>query len=170
MTKYYIVEVKYCGPNRNDAEHVDRDRYEIMTTPPRIIETGEVCTGGYLGASHNTVRYALGEYDSLSAAEYALQTGPLRYTQFRHDPLDDFPYNVVAVYRPGRFPPMSDEALDQWLEYSVDIAADDTHMDLVRQTGALRYELEEEGHSVTMARMLSALEGLRDKARRGIDD
>ncbi|WP_419594551.1 hypothetical protein, partial [Thiolapillus sp.] len=82
----------------------------------------------------------------------------------------DFPYDVLAVYRPGRLPPMSDEALDQWLEYSVDISADDTHMNLVRQAGALRYEVEEEGYSVTMERMLSALEELRDRARRGIDD
>ena len=170
MTKYYVVEVKYWGPNRNDAKHVDLDRYEIMTTPPRIIATGEVCTGGYLGASRNTARYAHGVYDSLSAAEYALQTGPLRYQRFRRDPLDDFPYNVLAVYRPGRLPPMSDEALDQWLEYSVDISADDTHMDLVRQAGALRYEVEEEGYSVTLERMLSALEELRDNARRGLDD
>ena len=170
MTKYYIVEVKYCGPNRNDAEHVDLDRYEIRTTPPRIFATGEVCTGGYLGASRTTACYAHGVYDRLSAAEYALQTGPLRYQGFRRDPLDDFPYDVLTVYRPGRLPPMSDEALDQWLECSVHITADDTHMGLVGQAGALRYELEEDGYSVTLERMLSALEGLRDKARRGLDD
>ena len=168
--KYYIVEVKYWGPNRNDAKHVDLDRYEIRTTPPRIFATGEVCTGGYLGASRTTACYAHGVYDRLSAAEYALQTGPLRYQGFRRDPLDDFPYDVLAVYRPGRLPPMSDEALDQWLEDSVDISADDAHMDLVRQAGDLRYEMEGEGYYVAMWRMLSALEELRDKARKGLDD
>ncbi|WP_419629902.1 hypothetical protein [Thiolapillus sp.] len=170
MTKYYVVEVEYCGPNPYDAKHVDFNRYEIMTTPPRNA-IGEICWDGQLGTSNNVTRYALGQYDSLAAAEYAIQTGPLLHQQFRRGPLEDFPYNVLAVYRPGRLPPMSDEALGQWLENSVDISADDTDTDLVRQAGALRYELEEEGHySVTHVRMLSVLKDLRDNARRGIDN
>ncbi|WP_419651749.1 hypothetical protein [Thiolapillus sp.] len=165
MTKYYVVEVKYWGPNRNDAKHVDLDRYEIMTTPPRIIATGEVCTGGYLGASHKTARYALGAYDSLAAAEYSVETGPLRYQGFRRDSLDEFPYNVLAVYRPGRLPPMSDNALDQWLECSVHITADDGNMGLVRRAAALQFELEEDGYSVTRERMIFALAFRLDRAR-----
>ena len=170
MTKYYVVEFSYCGPNPHDVQNVDIDRYEITTTPPRISATGEVCTYGFLGTHNDVVRYALGEYDSLAAAEYSVQTEALRGHPYRRDPDEDLPPNAQAVYRPGRVPTMSDEALDQWLEYSVDISADDTHMDLVRLAMALRYEVEEEGHSVSMERMLSALEALRDKARRGIDD
>ncbi|WP_419606784.1 hypothetical protein [Thiolapillus sp.] len=170
MTKYYVVEVEYCGPNPYDVKHVDFNRYEIMTTPPKNA-IGEICWEGRLGTSNNVTRYALGQYDSLAAAEYALQTGPLLHQRFRRDSLEDFPYNVLAVYRLGRYAPVTDDVLGQWLENSVDISADDTDTDLVRQAGALRYELEEEGHyCVTPARMLSALETLRDKARRGIDD
>ncbi len=169
MTKYYIVEFTYSGPNPNDAEHVDFNRFEITTTPPKHA-TGVICWEGWLGMSNNVTRFALGQYDSRAAAEYRLQTGPLLHQRFRRDPKENLPPDVLAVYRPGRFPPMSDEALDQWLECTVHITADDGDMGLVRQAGALRYELEEDGYSVTMDRMLSALEELRDKARRGIDD
>ncbi|WP_419621518.1 hypothetical protein [Thiolapillus sp.] len=171
MTKYYVVEVEYCGPNPYDVQNVDIDRYEITTTPPRISATGDVCTYGFLGTYNNVARYALGEYDSLAAAEYSVQTESLRGHQYRRDPEEDLPPDVQAVYRLGRYAPVTDDVLGQWLENSVDISADDTDTDLVRQAGALRYELEEEGHyCVTPARMLSALETLRDKARRGIDD
>ena len=159
--KYYIVENHYVGPNPDDDTHIDFDHFEITTTPPRKKVSGDVYIRGYLGTSNDIDRYALGEYDSLSAAEYALQAGPLRHTQYRCDPMDDLPPDVLAVYRPGLLPPMSEEALGQWLECSVHITADDTDMDLVRQAGALRYELEEDGYSVTMERMLSALESLR---------
>ena len=170
--KYYIVEFTYSGPNRNDAKHVDFNRFEITTTMPShssgVIRWNR--WSGWISTSDHVTRYLLGRYDSRPAAEYALQTGPLLHQRFRRDPVDVLPPDVVAVYRPGRLPPMSDEALDQWLECSVHITADDTHMDLVRQAGALRYEVEEDGYSVTMERMLSALEELRDKARRGLDD
>ena len=169
MTKYYIVEFTYSGPNPNDAEHVDFNRFVITATPPKHA-TGVICWDGWLGMSDNVTRFALGQYDSLAAAEYRLQTGPLLHQRYRRDPVDDLPSGVLAVYRPGRLPPMSDEALDQWLEYTVDITAGDTDTGLLRQAGALRYELEEDGYSVTLERMLSALGELRDRARRGLDD
>ena len=167
--KYYIVEFTYSGPNRNDAEHVDFKRFEITTTPPRHA-SGVIRWNGWLSTSDNVTRFALGEYDSLSAAEYRLQTGPLLHQRFRRDPKENLPPGVLAVYRPGRLPPMSDEALDQWLEDSVHITADDTHMGLVQRAGALRCELEDDGYSVTMERMLFALAFRLDRAREERED
>ena len=144
MTKYYVVELTYCGPNPHDAKHVDFNRFEITTKPPQNA-IGEICWEGYLGTSNNVARYAHGVYDSLAAAEYALKTGPLLHQRFRRSPLDDFPYHVLAVYRPGRYAPASDDVLGQWLQWledSADISAYDTDTDLVRLAGDLRYELE----------------------------
>ena len=170
MTKYYAVEFSYCGPNPYAVQNVDLNRFEITTTPPKNA-TGEISWDGCLGSSNHATRFALGEYDSLAAAEYAVQTGPLLHQRFRRDQKEDLPPDVLAIYRPGRYAPAPDDVLGQWLEDSADISADDTDTDLVRLAGALRYELEEEGHySVTHARMLSVLEAFRDKARRGIDD
>ena len=167
--KYYIVEFTYSGPNRNDAEHVDFKRFEITTTPPRH-DSGVIRWNGWLSKSDNVTRFALGEYDSRAAAEYTLRTGPLLHQRFRRDPVDDLPPGVLAVYRPGRLPPMSDEALDQWLEDSVHITADDTHMGLVQRAVALQYELEEDGYFVTMERMLFALAFRLDRAREERED
>ncbi len=167
--RYYIVENYYIGPTPNDAEHVDLNRFEITTTPPRGKLSGDVYIRGYLGTSDDIDRYAHGVYDSLSAAEYALQTGPLRHQRFRRDPVDDLPPGVLAVYRPGRLPPIANDALDQWLECSVHIIEDDGNMGLVGLAGALRCELEDDGYSVTLEQMISALESLRDDAREELD-
>ncbi|WP_419625808.1 hypothetical protein [Thiolapillus sp.] len=167
--KYYIVEFTYSGPNRNDAEHVDFNRFEITTTPPRHA-SGYICWEGWLSTSDNVTRFALGQYDRLAAAEYRLQTGPLLRQRYRRDPVDDLPPDVLAVYRPGRLPPMSDNALDQWLECSVHITADDGNRGLARRAVALRYELEEDGYSVTMGRMLFALAFRLDRAREERED
>ncbi len=167
--KYYIVEFTYCGPNSNDAEHVDFKRFEITTTPPRH-DSGVIRWNGWLSKSDNVTRFALGEYDSRPAAEYALRTGPLLHQRFRRDPVDDLPPGVLAVYRPGRLPPMPDDALDQWLECSVHSIEDDSSMGLVRRAGALRYELEEDGYFVTMERMISALAFRLDRAREERED
>ncbi|WP_419625103.1 hypothetical protein [Thiolapillus sp.] len=167
--KYYLVEVTYSGPNRNDAEHVDFKRFEITTTPPRHA-SGYIRWEGWLSTSDNVTRFALGQYDRLAAAEYRLQTGPLLRQRYRRDPDDDLPPDVLAVYRPGRLPPMSDNALDQWLECSVHIIEDDSSMGLVRRAGALRYELEEDGYFVTMERMISALAFRLDRVREERED
>ena len=170
--RYYIVEFTYSGPNRNDAKHVDFNRFEITTTMPShssgVIRWNR--WSGWISTSDHVTRYLLGRYDSLSAAEYALQNGPLLHQRFRRDPVDVLPPDVLAVYRPGRLPPMSDEALDQWLEDSVHITADDGNMGLARRVGALQFELEEDGYSVTMGRMLSALEFRLDCAREERED
>ncbi|WP_419617781.1 hypothetical protein [Thiolapillus sp.] len=84
--------------------------------------------------------------------------------------MDDLPPGVLAVYRPGRLPPMPDDALDQWLECSVHSIEDDSSMGLVRRAGALRYELEEDGYFVTMERMISALAFRLDRAREERED
>ena len=165
--KYYIVEFTYSGPNRNDAEHVDFNRFEVTTTMPShssgVIRWNR--WSGWISTSDHVTRYLLGRYDSLADAEYALQTGPLLYQRYRRDPADVLPPDVVAVYRPGRLPPMPDDALDQWLECFVHITADDGNMGLARRAVALQFELEEDGYSVTMGRMLFALAFRLDRAR-----
>ena len=167
--KYYIVEFTYSGPNRNDAEPVDFKRFEITPTPPRH-DSGVIRWNGWLSTSDHVTRFALGRYDSWAAAEYALRTGPLLHQRYRRDPVDVLPPDVAAVYRPGRLPPMSDEALDQWLEDSVDITEDDSSMGLVQRAVALQYELEEDGYFVAMERMLFALAFRLDRAREERED
>ncbi|WP_419627312.1 hypothetical protein [Thiolapillus sp.] len=167
--KYYIEEFRYCGPDARTDKYIDFDRFEVTTEPTRTNMSNEVCLDGWLGASGDVARYAHGVYDSLAAAEYAIQN--LLGDEYRRDDEPSDARGVLAVYRPGRLSPIADDALDQWLECSVHIIEDAGNMGLVGLAVALRCELEDDGYSVTMERMISALEFLRrTRAREELED
>ena len=111
--KYYIEEIRYCGPDEHTDKYIDFDRFEITTRPTRTNMTHEICLDGWLGTSNDIARYAHGGYDSLAAAEYAVQN-LLGAACRRDDEPADSP-DVVAVYRPGCLPPVSD-AYDRALD------------------------------------------------------
>ncbi|WP_419625809.1 hypothetical protein [Thiolapillus sp.] len=160
--KYYIVEKHYIGPNPRDVEHIDFNRFEVTTKPPRYEFMG-FTPRGWLGTYDNVDLYAHGIYDSLEAAEVAVKA--LLSGEFRRDPDDDLPQDVLAVYRPGCLPPITDDALIQWLEYMIDISADDDDEELERQADTMIHELEQEGRGAYRLQMRDALEFLRDSAR-----
>ncbi|WP_419637121.1 hypothetical protein [Thiolapillus sp.] len=160
--KYYIVEKHYIGPNPRDVEHIDFNRFEVTTKPPRDKEK-RICVYGWLGTYDNMDLYAHDVYDSLAAAEYAVKA--LLDGEFRQDPDDNLPTDVLAVYRPGRYAPITDDALIQWLEGMIDISADDDDEELERQADMMIYELEQEGRGAYRLQMRDALEFLRDSPR-----
>ncbi|WP_419625009.1 hypothetical protein [Thiolapillus sp.] len=166
--KYYIVEKHYIGPNPRDVEHIDFNRFEVTTKPPRDKEK-RICVKGWLGTVDEVDRYAHGVYDSLAAAQHYIQTRLLTWG-FRQDPEDDLPPDVLAVYRPGRYPPITDDALIQWLEYKIEVSADDDDKTLERQADTMIYELQQEGRRSYRLQMRDALEFLRDYAREERDD
>ncbi len=166
--KYYIVEKHYIGPNPRDVEHIDFNRFEVTTKPPRHESKGLVLQG-WLGTYDSVDLYAHGVYDSLAAAEWAVKE-VLLSGAFRRDPDDDLPPDVLAVYRPGRYAPITDDALLQWLEYMIDISADDDDEELERQADTMIYELKQEGRTAYRAQMIDCLEFLRDSAREERDD
>ena len=159
---YYIVEKHYRGPNPRDVEHIDFNRFEISTTPPRYEFMG-FTPRGWLGTYDNVDLYAHGIYDSLAAAEVAVKA--LLSGEFRRDPDDDLPPDVLAVYRPGRYAPITDDALIQWLEYRIEVSADDDDEELERQADTMIHELQQEGRAAYLAQMIDCLEFLRDSAR-----
>ena len=164
--KYYIVEKHYRGPNPRDVEHIDFNRFEVTTKPPRNKEK-RICVNGWLGTVgtvEEVDRYAHGVYDSLAAAEWAVRE-VLLSGAFRRDPDDDLPSDVLAVYRPGRYAPITDGALIQWLGYRIEVSADDDDEELDRQADTMIYELEQEGRGTYRLQMIDCLEFLRDSAR-----
>ena len=160
--KYYIVEQHYIGPTPRDVEHIDFNRFEISTKPPPYEFIGFVRSRGWLGTYDNVALYAHGIYDSLEAAEVAVEY--LLCGEFRRDPDDDLPQDVLAVYRPGRYKPITDDALIQWLEGMIEVSADDDE-ELDRQADTMIYELQQEGRDAYFAQMTDCLEFLRDSAR-----
>ncbi len=110
--KYYIVEIRWTGPDQTGAKYIDFDRYEITTAPPPNT-SGGIQLSSWLGPEAFVARYAHGEYGSLAAADYAvvkmLDGDCRRYDAGFTDPDGA----VVAVYRPGKYPPMSEEVLNE---------------------------------------------------------
>ena len=163
--KFYIEEIRYCGPDGRTDKYIDFDRFEITTEPTRTNMTGEVCLDGWLGMYDDVTRYAHGGYDSLAAADYAIQN--LLGDEYRLDnEPSEFP-GVLAVYRFGRLPPVSDEALGIFLQ-DVDVPADDAA--LRRQAKDLASELEDMGVTASVKRIRECLESLRDDARAELED
>ncbi|WP_419611502.1 hypothetical protein [Thiolapillus sp.] len=160
--KYYIVEKHYIGPNPRDVEHIDFNRFEVTTKLPRNKEK-RICVIGWFGTVDEVDRYAHGVYDSLAAAEWAVKV--LLSGEFRRDPDDGLPSDVLAVYRPGRYAPITDDALIQWLEGMIEVSADDDDEELERQADTMIYELEQEGRGTYRLQMIDCLEFLRDSAR-----
>ena len=165
--KFYIEEIRYCGPDGRTDKYIDFDRLEITTKPTRTNMTEEVCHYGWLGTYNDIARYAHGVYDSLAAAEYAVKN-----LLGDADRLDDEPSEVpgvLAVYRLGRLSPMSDETLGIWLQ-DVDVPADEDDAALRRQAKNLSSELEDMGVTVSVKRIRECLESLRDDAREELED
>ncbi|WP_419607615.1 hypothetical protein [Thiolapillus sp.] len=117
--KYYVVEVRWTGPDQMSSRYIDYDRYEVTTEPPRNT-SGDIQLSGWLGPNGDVSRYAHGEYDVKTAAEYAIVKmldGECR----RHDEVDaDMELGVVALYRPGIYTPMDYEALSNYIFESVE--------------------------------------------------
>ncbi|WP_419627309.1 hypothetical protein [Thiolapillus sp.] len=174
--KYYIVEKRYIGPNPRDVKHIDFNRFEVTTKPPN--ESKGLVLRGWLGTYDNVDLYAYGIFDSLAAAEWAIEA--LLSGEFRRDPDDDLPPDVLAVYRRGRYAPITDDALLQWLDYLSDTtqwldyliytSAYDDDEELERQADTMIYELQQEGRTAYRAQMIDCLEFLRDSAREERDD
>ncbi|WP_419630361.1 hypothetical protein [Thiolapillus sp.] len=110
--KYYIVELRWTGPDQTGAKYVDYDRYEITTAAPRNT-SGNIQLSGWMGRDGFVARYAHGEYVTLTAADYAV-VGLLEGEFRRYDGCRFHGYGaVVAMYRPGKYPPMCDGFLEE---------------------------------------------------------
>ena len=161
--KYYIVEKRYIGPNPRDVEHIDFNRFEVTTKLPRHESKGLVLRG-WLGTYDNVALYAHGVYDSLVAAKVAVEF--LLSGEFRRDPDDDLTPDVLAVYRRGRYAPITDEALLQWLEDMIDVSADADDEELERQAVTMINKLRGDWRTAYREQMIDCLEFLRDEAIR----
>ena len=118
--KYYVVEARWTGPDKDTWRYIDFDRYEVTTEPPRNNADGSIQLSGWLGTNDDVARYAHGEYESQVAAEYAIIQS-LGCDCRRHDEgCAALEAGVVALYRPGRYAPMSDDVLSDYIFRAVE--------------------------------------------------
>ncbi len=118
--KYYVVQINWVGPDQTSCKHIDFDRYEVTTEPPRNNSDGDIQLSGWLDTDGDVSRYAHGEYPCRAAAEHAiikLLDGECR----RYGEADAaLELGVVSLYRPGKYTPMSDDVLGDWLFRAVE--------------------------------------------------
>ena len=113
--RYYIVETIYIGPNGDEDRFIDADTIEIRTEP--AIDNGDrIRKEGWCGSANDWSVYAHGEFRTLEAARSALleKFSPVRDADANGDPFEPMDLDVVEVYRPGQYAPMTSDATDSW--------------------------------------------------------
>lgn len=107
---YYVIETKYVGPNQLQDQYTDVDTIAISTTPAITNSSHEERTQGWCGTTNDWAVYAHGEYATLEEARAAIaqEFGDVRSDETADDE------NVVELYKPGKYAPMSREATEDW--------------------------------------------------------
>ncbi|PHM23005.1 hypothetical protein [Xenorhabdus ehlersii] len=124
---YFLIETKYEGPYDNAPAYVDLDTITISRAAPIDSIMGVL---GYCGTVGEMSVYLHGRYPTIEAAREAIYSmwdavrdrDPQGY---RYQSIDK---NVVEVYKPGRYTPLSSEASCDWAMAEIfrDIEADTT--------------------------------------------
>lgn len=127
---YYIITCHYVGPNVCSDERIDAHTIEISTAPALTNSSHEECTSGWCGTTSDWSVHAFGAYATLGAARAAVIEifGEVRDCDGAGDPFESDDETVVAVYKPGRYAPMSASATADWACECIraDITADTT--------------------------------------------
>lgn len=150
---FYVINQIYIGPNQDDERYVDADTIQVWTTPARTNSSKEERIEGWCGTTNDWSLHAHGEYPTIEAATAAVMEkfGPVR----THDGGDRFgnPYDddeVVAVFKPGKYRPMSREHTGDWAYSSVltDITADTTDERIQALVTEYEADANSEGHTL----------------------
>ena len=164
--KYYIVETNYVGPNQDQEQYIDADTIEIRTSPARNNSTHEVCVDGWCGTTNDWAVYAHGEFLDYDAAEKAISEtfGEFRAADIYGDPYEPMDDDVVEIFKPGRYEPMTSESTGLWAGELIDevITADTTDERIDELVDECRGELNSEG--------LSPHPSLKDQMERRRDE
>lgn len=144
--KHYVIEVNYVGPNRD--QNIDADQIKITTEPARKNMSNEVCLDGWCGTTNDWAVYARGEFPNLEAAEAFIREN---YKDVRE--IDDFydeDITVKAVYKPGKYEPISKEATDDFIYDSLKESVNSSTTDDEIRALVDEWEREANGHGCTL--------------------
>lgn len=166
---YYIIETNYVGPNQTQDQYVDVDKIEISTSPAITNRSHEERTEGWCGTTDDWAVYAHGEYGTIEAARVAItdKFGEVRDSDANGDSFESDDEDVVEIYKPGKYAPMSRQATADWA-YEViqsDIDAD-TSDERIAELVA-EYEAVANSNGYTLD---SDLEGLMQERRQELRD
>lgn len=118
---YYVIETNYSGPNPD--QYIDYDTIVISTTPARYNGSGEPCTDGWAGTNNDRSVHAHGEYPTIEDATAAITDlfGDVRGSDCNGYPFEPDDPDILQIYKPGKYAPMSVEETGDWLHYGMRI-------------------------------------------------
>lgn len=159
---YYIIETKYTGPNQD--QYVDADKIEITTTPAIGNSSGEECIEGWCGTTDDWAVYAHGEYETLEEARDAIieTFGVVRDSDPDGNSFESFDENVIEVYKPSKYAPLSSWATADWAYEGIRSDIDAYTTDGCIAELVIKYEEEANRHGYTLH---SDLEGFMQDRR-----
>ena len=117
VAKFYIIETNYTGPQPSEEHNIDLATIVISTAPAITNSSHEARVDGWCGTTDDMAVYAHGEYATLEDAQAALASkfAPVRDCDANRDAFESDDESVVAVYKPGRYTPMSKSATADWI-------------------------------------------------------
>ena len=152
MKMYYITATEYVGPNQDQAKYVDADTIEISTEPARNNMNRAVRVYGWCGTTNDIKTYAHGEYYTLDDAKTAITDifGDVRDCDSNNYPFETDDDSVVAVYKPGKYTPMSEEATAHWIDCSMqgDVTATTSDERIVELAAGYEADANLEGYTL----------------------
>lgn len=160
---FYIIETNYTGPNQ--TQYVDLDKIEIRTSPAITNCSHESRSDGWCGTTNNSAVYAHGEYITIEEALAALaeRFGAVRDSDAYGDSFESDGDDVVAIYKPGKYIPMSSQATADWAYGGIEASTTDERItELVAE-----YEAEANSNGYTLD---SDLKGFMQRRRQELRD
>jgi len=143
---YYLVTLRYVGPNPNEEIYIDFDQIQISTSPATKNGNKEICLEGWCGTTDDIAIYAHGQYATLDEARSVIIKNFGEVRCFENSDQQD----VIEAYKFGRYRRMSSQETADWSYDSIqfDIKHDTT--DARIQELVLAYEAEANSQGSTL--------------------
>lgn len=149
---YYIIETSYVGPNRSQDQYVDVDKIEISTSPAITNSSCKVRLDGWCGTTNDWAIYAHGEYATIEEARAAIHE---KFSEVRDSDANGYRFesdeeDVVEIYKPGRYAPMSSQDTADWVHVGIqaDIEADTTDERIAELVAEYEVDVNRNGYTL----------------------
>lgn len=114
---FYVISRQYVGPNPSSDDFVDASTVEIWTVPATTNKSGEVRLFGWCGTTGDWSTNAHGGFATVALAEAAIseEFGEVRSTDENGVPFAVKDETMLAVFKKGKYKPLSDMETGDWL-------------------------------------------------------
>lgn len=149
---YYVIETNYVGPNQSQEQYIDINTIGISTSPAITNSSHEKRIEGWCGTTNDWDIYAHGEYATIEEARTAIANkfGEVRDCDAHGDSFNSDDEDVVKIFKPGKYVPMSKHATADWAYESIqtDIKADTTDEHIAKLVAEYEADANKDGYTL----------------------